>query len=567
MQHWGREIAISMTGRSSTSPAMPSRDPITMALAILPVLYLSAFCHEVGHALAGRAAGFVITSFGMGTRRPFLVVPVAGTRIYFCLIRPLQGVTFPFPQSLFPTRARMALFLSGGILSHFVLTLVALALAASLPWGGNLWLVAVAVNAIMGISNLVPYTFKVGKATLRSDGAMILQTLRWGAIATPAPVVIQNLACWRPLWTATGDHLGLRANLLSAAASWIELDDIERAEGLLQEADSLPEMGPNLPSLQVFRMLVASGVALGRRRLEEAEEALTDSESLLPCEDNPPMLLSVAATRAAVRLLKGDTAGGRAELEALSGSSVAAAHPRLAMVLLESRLTAAASAGDESEVERLLAVFKHRRRTQPSVARDLRIDRCVARMHAAHQNWAAAEPAYRHALEAVGQLADAWADATERVRFVEKQSALIEEARNCLVAQGSAEDAARLTDPLLNSERVLRRPQEARERRDRRLRHAGLRVMALNAAVSVCAILGAFILGKPHGILLVVFAFPLVLFTSVAGLYLLFDRTLGRFIRPLRCSAGAVIIFFSCFPWLAVVFFLILLVTRPQVPR
>ena len=63
---------------------------LTMALAFLPVLYASCFVHEVGHAVAGKSTGFV-TSFGMGHMRPFCVIPIAGTRVFFCLERPRVG--------------------------------------------------------------------------------------------------------------------------------------------------------------------------------------------------------------------------------------------------------------------------------------------------------------------------------------------------------------------------------------------------------------------------------------------------------------------------------------------
>ena len=40
-----------------------------------PVLfYVSIFAHELGHALAGWAMGFTITSFGLGIGRPFAVL-------------------------------------------------------------------------------------------------------------------------------------------------------------------------------------------------------------------------------------------------------------------------------------------------------------------------------------------------------------------------------------------------------------------------------------------------------------------------------------------------------------
>jgi hypothetical protein len=42
-------------------------------LAVVPAVYLGSLVHEPGHALFGRWGGFRVTSFGMGTARPFWV--------------------------------------------------------------------------------------------------------------------------------------------------------------------------------------------------------------------------------------------------------------------------------------------------------------------------------------------------------------------------------------------------------------------------------------------------------------------------------------------------------------
>src|SRR5438270_7476846 len=42
-------------------------------LALYPILYVSAFARELGHALLGRWSGFLVTAFGLGTGRPFWV--------------------------------------------------------------------------------------------------------------------------------------------------------------------------------------------------------------------------------------------------------------------------------------------------------------------------------------------------------------------------------------------------------------------------------------------------------------------------------------------------------------
>jgi membrane-associated protease RseP (regulator of RpoE activity) len=136
-----------------------------LVLAFLPVLYGSAFLHELGHALMGRATGFVVTSFGLGTRRPWCVIPVGGAQVFFCPIRPFQGITFAFASQFNPSRGRLALYLAGGILAHGLLAVLALAMLAWLPWGGCVWLAATVVNGAMAMANLMTFKIKVGKAT------------------------------------------------------------------------------------------------------------------------------------------------------------------------------------------------------------------------------------------------------------------------------------------------------------------------------------------------------------------------------------------------------------------
>ncbi len=56
---------------------------VVVAAAWPVVFYVSVFAHELGHALAGYAMGFTITSFGLGIGPPFAVLSFGRTRIYF----------------------------------------------------------------------------------------------------------------------------------------------------------------------------------------------------------------------------------------------------------------------------------------------------------------------------------------------------------------------------------------------------------------------------------------------------------------------------------------------------
>ena len=86
--------------------AFTGTDLALVLVALLPVLYLSIVVHELGHAVLGWLAGWRITSLGMGTGRPLLVLSWRGVRVYFCRNRPLQGLTFLYAPQLYPARSR-----------------------------------------------------------------------------------------------------------------------------------------------------------------------------------------------------------------------------------------------------------------------------------------------------------------------------------------------------------------------------------------------------------------------------------------------------------------------------
>ena len=146
-----------------------------MILAAFPVYYASIFAHELGHAVAGRLAGFVVTSFGMGTARPVCVVTVCGVRVYFCPGPMTQGITFAFIPQLYPSKAASVGFAAAGIVANGLLAALSLALLWRwLPWGGSVWPVVAALNGLLQFASLIPIRVRIGKAPLRTDGAALI---------------------------------------------------------------------------------------------------------------------------------------------------------------------------------------------------------------------------------------------------------------------------------------------------------------------------------------------------------------------------------------------------------
>ncbi len=108
--------------------------------------------HEAGHALIGMALGFVVTSVGLGTARPLLIIPMGRTRLYLNLSQPFQGITFAFLPRPHPDRRRMAAFVSGGIAANALFAAASLLLALSLPTSrfSAFFSVFAAINVLYG---------------------------------------------------------------------------------------------------------------------------------------------------------------------------------------------------------------------------------------------------------------------------------------------------------------------------------------------------------------------------------------------------------------------------------
>ena len=291
-------------------------DPVVVALSWPVLIYLCIFAHELGHALAGWAMGFTITSFGIGTGRPFAVFSVGRTRIYFASTRPLQGLTFGLAPVLHPLRKTMVPFLAGGIIVNLLILVVALALSRWFPSAWSLWLTAIATNAWLLIPSLVPMQFKIGGTYLRNDGKLIVQTLRDRVVSQSPFEVTLTLKALRQLWESIGDDTTLREFILGAAALHCELEDFTRAEQLLSELDA---MAPSdLPVLQASDALVRCSILVGKGRLDDANQTLRAAESLFRESGDEVGLLCATMQRAWIQVLKHDATEAVVDLKSLA---------------------------------------------------------------------------------------------------------------------------------------------------------------------------------------------------------------------------------------------------------
>jgi Zn-dependent protease len=294
---------------------MDSVNPLVALCALLPILYVSGFVHELGHAVMAHAVGFTVTSFGMGVGRPLAVFSLGLTRIYFCGTKPLQGIAFCLPPKLIPPRRQMVPYLAGGIIANTLFALLALALYRWLPWGTSLWHTASAVNAMLAVINLVPFQVHIGKATLTTDGGQIFKVLRDRVVSVPEPQIIQALKTFRELWRSIRNHTMLRLYVLSSAAAYAEMTDFARGESILSELDSLEPS--DFPTVQAREAMVRGTIQSGVGRLDEAEQSLLAADALFETTGDDGGQLFTAMHRLWLRISRRDLPGALDDLSTL----------------------------------------------------------------------------------------------------------------------------------------------------------------------------------------------------------------------------------------------------------
>src|SRR5262245_45054184 len=139
-------------------------DPITYLGLWLAIGYASIFVHEIGHLIAGRLTGHVITSVGIGLSHPFLWFRIGSTILYLALGSPLQGITFAFHPQIFPSRIQKVILLSGGFLANGIVAIIGWIVASLTTWNDALGVV-VGINGLLALVSLFPITVNVKSLT------------------------------------------------------------------------------------------------------------------------------------------------------------------------------------------------------------------------------------------------------------------------------------------------------------------------------------------------------------------------------------------------------------------
>jgi tetratricopeptide (TPR) repeat protein len=476
-------------GESPGIAAMLDEEPSSLlvqagvvALALLPVIYLSTLCHEAGHAVMAWCVGYVVLSFGLGLGRPFLVWRLGRTRFFLGRTKPLQGITFTMAPGRPPARWRQVVNLAGGVLGNTLLALAALSLLALVPAGKCVWWTILLFNAAAVVLNLVPVTPRLGSLSVRNDGGQILRALRGRAVALPQPLLIEQVLALQGLWKDIGDDANLYYHRMVSAAAWEELGDVEHAEKLCGEAEALPR--PSWPILRAWGALVHGIIAARTGQFAASAKALDEAEAAYRQLGHDPGLFLVSWVRAKLLREQGDAAAALHSLDSLAASPLqAAVREAGALGVLASRLRLRAELDDLAGAEALRAEYESAPRRLFALARNLSVYQALARLHGRRGDWAGADAAYRKALHSAGKLYSLFTTPSEQARFARVQAPLLTEARECLEQLGKGMEDQHLRDVFPNTEEIERRRGMELQKRATRQRRLALVLVLFNTIV------------------------------------------------------------------------------------
>ena len=521
-------------------------DALNLAVAV----YLSTIAHELGHYAFGRACGYVPTSAGMGTGRPFLVFGFRGCRFYLAPKHPFQGLTFTIHPDIVPTRRATVVMTAGGILVNLGIALLCVPISLLVPAAGHVCTLVGGVNLFLAATSSIPSRSYVGTSVLLSDGAQIAALLRPSAHEAPTSARVGTVMTWRPHWEAVGDQLNLCWNLLSNAIYWCELGDPARGEQWLQEADALPIDRP--PYLQAFSTYIHGAFYYASGRLPEARAALRGASLEAPGCGASRFLARLVDGE--ISLAEGEAPTAAAALDRLAVEPLHKYGPEMARALLSARVRAHLWS-DSPEAGGLVADWERARKRNRSPREDSQVLYVLAQAHARQGRQEAAAGAYDQLIVALQATYHSLLNSPEAQQFSSQLQPILLEAEAAYAAAGRPRVNLQLSTVFPPPEEIGRWASAALIAQSiRRLRIGSIWAVA-NLMLGA---LGGALLVQAHnlaGLSGMSFSLPslvaLLAFFSVVGmLYGLGYPLLKRWNPAARSDAGTVMILIAALPWI-----------------
>ncbi len=436
---------------------------------IYVVLVVSVFLHELGHAIAARTGGYLVTSFGIGNGRPLAVfrLPRSGTLLYLCRFRlHFSGVTWVVFLKGLPTRVSdLSVACGGALLNALIACGAALALTSfelrAVPFL-SVWVptvVVLLVNSVLALSFFMPRrTSTAEQGILISDGLQALSVLfpsrLRGKIAGSAAAPLRTLRQKRAFWKSIGDSTMLCVALIRAAEAYRELGDEDTARACWKELSVLEVMPAAAPYQRAWDLLLGvrfNGVA-------DPASALDEAERLFQTIGNRTGVLIVARERQMRFELQTNQINPNTRLASLQTEALANGDAPLALSFLADRIelqgTSLLQGGPKGKelvaglaiLERLASQYDAARVEIESSVLDVRVYAKIASVRAALKDDGGAAVAYERALSAARRVYAALAfDPDIQSRFAARQATLITTAVECCRRLGREADAARYT--------------------------------------------------------------------------------------------------------------------------
>ena len=315
----------------------------------------------------------------------------------------------------------------------------------------------------------------------------------------------------------------------------------------------------NEPLLQVLGLLVRSAIDAQVGAFEQAARALDDAKEILASRGDQGGLLAVSIQRAAMSVQQHDATGAADELKSLVVHPLARQNPLIFGSLLAARLEAHVALSDTLGADEILADYEKSRRRHTSLATDLAVYKAMASLHSRQEDWLRAEPAYRKAIAAITAVMNAWPDAADRNRFLERQSAFLAEAGHCFQVLDKFAEFDRIVPRARSAEEIQQGAAAAHRLRDRRLLRAGLWLFLINIICIACEIAvvcsvraGTMpFISRELDFILIVVPIYFVVLTLLAFLCLPVYVALRLFIPSSRHNWGTLILVLACLPWLS----------------
>ncbi len=162
-------------------------DALLFLLAIWPAGVLGMVLHEAGHAIAARAVGLTVLSFGVGYRKLLLRIPLGGAVFYVCW--PISGGLQLSTGSSLDQPVENVWVITAGLIAN-ILGLVAGVLAWVLGWHSPLLAAWIAASAWLILIAAFPQQARSTGEAL-SDGLQLLRFVRRNR-----PAVRPYLGAW-----------------------------------------------------------------------------------------------------------------------------------------------------------------------------------------------------------------------------------------------------------------------------------------------------------------------------------------------------------------------------------